>query len=67
MSAQAELAGLGGHGLGGHGAEHQQLLLYLAVGVFLMIVLALVFFYRRSRESLEMEEIDELLRKENIF
>lgn len=62
MSAEAELIGLGGHS-----AEHQQLLLYVAIAVFAMLVLGLVFFYKRSRESIEMEEIDELLRKENII
>ena len=62
MSAKADLVGLGGHS-----AEHQQLLLYVAIGVFAMLVVVLVFLYRRGRESLEMEEIDELLRKENVL
>lgn len=62
MSTEAELVGLGGHS-----ADHQQMLLFVALGVFAAIVVVLVFLYRRSGESIEMDEIDALLREEDIL
>ncbi len=62
MSTEAEFLGLGGHS-----ADHQQVMLYVALGVFSAVVLVLVSLYRRSGESIEMDEIDALLREEDII
>lgn len=59
--------GTGLGALGGHSAEHQQLLFWVALGVFAAVVAVLVFLYRRSRAYVEMEEIDALLREEDIL
>ena len=53
--------------LGGHSAEHQQLVFWIALAVFTALVGLLVFLYRRSRAQVEMEEIDALLREENLL
>ena len=53
--------------LGGHSAAHQQTVLWVAAAVFVAIVFGLIVLYRRSRDSVEMEEIDALLREEDIL
>lgn len=59
---KAELASLGGHS-----AEHQVLLFLVALGAFAALVLVLTLYYRRSCERLELEEIDDLLREEEVL
>lgn len=59
--------GTGLGALGGHSVEHQQLVFWVALGVFAAVVAVLVFLYRRSRAYVEMEEIDAFLREEDIL
>jgi hypothetical protein len=53
--------------LGGHSAEHQQLVFWVAAVVFVAVVFGLLVLYRRSRDGVEMEAIDALLRDEDIL
>lgn len=62
MTASHELAALGGHS-----AEHQSMMLWTALGVFVAVVAVLVVLHRQSKESAEMEDIDQLLRDEDVL
>ncbi|MCP4445721.1 MAG: hypothetical protein GY811_10330 [Myxococcales bacterium] len=53
--------------LGGHSAEHQQVVFGAAVVVFVLVIGGLVALYRARRERAEMEDIDALLREEDTL
>jgi hypothetical protein len=62
MSTPTELAALGGHS-----QAHQDAIYWVAFAVFAGVVLALLLLYRHSQRCVELEEIDEFLRKENVL
>ncbi len=53
--------------LGGHSAEHQELALWSAVAAFVLIVVILVLLYRKTAKAVEMEEVDAILREEDVW
>ena len=53
--------------LGGHSQAHQEMSYWIALSVFLLVVAVLVLIYRHSQKCVEMEEIDALLREEEVL
>ncbi len=53
--------------LGGHSQAHQELSYWIALVVFLLVVGMLVLVYRHSQSCVEMEEVDALLREEDVL
>ena len=62
MNAPDELAALGGHS-----QAHQEMTYWIAFASFLLIVAVLVLIFRYSQKRVEMEEIDALLREEEVL
>lgn len=62
MSAPTELAALGGHS-----QAHAEATYWIALAVFAAVVVVLLVLYRRSQRCVEMEEIDALLRREDVL
>jgi membrane protein implicated in regulation of membrane protease activity len=53
--------------LGGHSQAHQEMTYWIALAAFLLIVGVLLLLYRYSQKRVEMEEIDALLRQEDVL
>lgn len=53
--------------LGGHSQAHQEMTYWIALAAFLLIVAVLVLIFRYSQKCVEMEEVDALLREEDVL
>lgn len=53
--------------LGGHSQAHQETTYWIALAAFLVLVGVLLHLYRYSQKRVEMEEIDALLREEEVL